>query len=51
MTFSSLASGESVFLDANVLIYDIAKDPIYGQSCRELIGRIETGDLVGFTSA
>jgi hypothetical protein len=50
MKFADLASGSSVFLDANVFIYAFAPDPQFGRSCTELLERIENHDLVGFTS-
>jgi predicted nucleic acid-binding protein len=51
MNFGSIASGESVFVDANVFVYDFGPDPTFGPACRELLERIERGDLQGFLSA
>lgn len=51
MNFSHLASGSSVFLDANVFVYDFGPDPVYGPPSRVLLNRVETGDLTGFMSA
>jgi hypothetical protein len=48
--FADLAVGESVFLDANPLVYHFAPDPQFGAACSELIGRIENQELHGFTS-
>ena len=51
MTFAQLQSGESVFLDANVFVYDFAPDPTFGPPCQSLLKRIETGDLTGIISS
>ena len=51
MIFADIPSGDSVFVDANVFIYNFAPDPQYGPPCRELLERIELGDLIGFCSA
>ncbi len=51
MNFASVPSGSSIYLDANVFIYDFGPDPQYGLACRSLLKRIEDGDLEGFTSA
>jgi predicted nucleic acid-binding protein len=50
MTFVDLKPGESVFIDANTFVYHFAPDPIYGSSCSQLIQRIDSQDLDGFTS-
>jgi predicted nucleic acid-binding protein len=50
MTFADLLVGESVFIDANVLIYHFAHHPTYGAPCRQLLQRVEGQDLLGFTS-
>jgi len=50
MTFSDLPAGESVFLDANIFIYYFHPHPTLTTPCRELIERIENGELAGFTS-
>ncbi len=51
MIFSGLASGSSVFLDANTLIYHFTGHPTFGPACTQLLERIENNDLVGLTSA
>ncbi len=51
MKFSDIPSGTSVFVDANVFVYDFAPDPQFGVPCRELLERIELGDLKGFCSS
>jgi predicted nucleic acid-binding protein len=50
MTFDDLAFGDSLFVDANPLVYYFAGDPAFGAACRRLVQRIETQDLLGFTS-
>jgi hypothetical protein len=50
MTFADLAAGDSVFVDANTLIYHFGPHPTFGTACRQLVGRIESQDLLGFTS-
>ena len=51
MNFASLASGDSVFLDANVFVYDFGPDPVFGPPSKALLKRIENGDLLGYISA
>jgi predicted nucleic acid-binding protein len=51
MTFADIPAGESVFLDANTLVYYFLADPTYGPACRDLLQRIENLELRGFTSA
>jgi predicted nucleic acid-binding protein len=50
MKFAQLASGSSVFVDANVFVYAFAPDPQFGPDCRQLLERIENHDLDGVTS-
>jgi predicted nucleic acid-binding protein len=50
MIFADLVTGDSVFVDANILIYHFGPHPRFGTACRQLIGQIESQDLVGFTS-
>ena len=50
MIFADLTAGDSVFVDANVLVYHFAPHPTFGTACRQLVQRIENQDLVGFTS-
>jgi hypothetical protein len=35
MTFADLATGDSVFLDANTLIYHFGPHPTFGTACRQ----------------
>ena len=50
MNFTDLVDGESVFLDANILVYHFAPHPQYGQACHDLIQRVENQALLGYTS-
>jgi predicted nucleic acid-binding protein len=51
MNFANLASGDSLFVDVNVFVYDFGPDPVFGPPCRALLKRIENGDLMGYVSA
>ncbi len=50
MTFDDIPSGESVFLDANVFVYEFGPDPVFGIASQNLLERIEDGDLRRFCS-
>lgn len=50
MLFSHLKDGESVFLDANTLVYQFQPHPIHGGACSRLLARIEQQQVAGFTS-
>ena len=50
MIFADLVNGDSVFLDANTLIYHLAPHPQLGPACHQLVQRIENQDALGFTS-
>src|SRR5437016_3782798 len=50
MTFADLSAGDSIFLDANPLVYHFAPDPILGASCSQLLGRIVNQEIHAFTS-
>jgi predicted nucleic acid-binding protein len=50
MILTDLVDGESVFLDANVLVYHFAPHPQFGPACHDLIRRVEARLLLGFTS-
>src|SRR5262249_38798234 len=49
MTFDDLQSGDTVFLDANTLIYHFTNHPSYGGACTQLVERIENQELQGIT--
>jgi predicted nucleic acid-binding protein len=51
MTFAGIPNGSQVFLDANVLIYHAAADPVYGPACKQLVERVARREIEGFTSA
>ncbi len=51
MNFATIASGGAVFVDANVFVYSFAADAMHGDSCTDLLERVEFGDLHGFLSA
>ncbi len=50
MIFADLPAGASVFLDANVLVYNFAPHPTLGAACNQLLQRIEQLEIDGFTS-
>jgi predicted nucleic acid-binding protein len=50
MILTDLVDGESVFLDANILVYHFAPHPQYGKACHDLIQRVENQALLGYTS-
>lgn len=50
MSFAVLADGESVFVDANVFVYHFSTHVPFGFACRDLMQRIEQGQVFGFTS-
>jgi predicted nucleic acid-binding protein len=49
-TFNQLNAGNSVFLDANTLIFHFGVHPQYGTPCNQLLSRIEQQDIIGYTS-
>ena len=50
MKFDDLRAGDSIFLDANTLVYHFIPFPILGPLCSKLIERIESKEVAGFTS-
>jgi predicted nucleic acid-binding protein len=50
MTFADLLSRESVFIDANTLVYYFGAHAAWGAACAHLVQRVENQDLVGFSS-
>ena len=50
MTFADLPSGATLFLDANILVYYFNSHSIFGPPCQDLVQRIESGAVAGFTS-
>ena len=51
MNFTTIAAGASVFIDANVFVYDFGPDPLYGPACNALLRRLESNELRGYTSS
>ena len=51
MTFDDLLPGQSVFVDANSLLYYFTAHPLYGTAYQKLLDRIENKEISGFTSA
>lgn len=50
MTFADLVVGDSVFVDANTLLYHCTLDPVFGPACTNLLDRIGRGEITAFTS-
>ncbi len=50
MTFADLVAGDSLFVDANSLVYHCTLDPIFGSACTALLDRIGRGEIAAFTS-
>jgi predicted nucleic acid-binding protein len=50
MTFADLTAGDSVFVDANPLVYHCTMDPVFGSACTDLLDRIGRGEIAAFTS-
>ena len=50
MILTDPSDGESVFLDANILVYHFGPHPQYGQACHDLVQRIENQASLGYTS-
>lgn len=50
MTFADLQAGDSVFVDANTLVYHCTIDPTNGAACTNLLDQIGLGVFNGFTA-
>jgi predicted nucleic acid-binding protein len=50
MKLDDVSAGESVFLDANLLVYHFIPFPVLGPLCTKLIERIASKEVAGFTS-
>lgn len=50
MTFADLVAGDSLFVDANTLLYHCTIDPKFGRACTDLLDRIGCGEIAAFTS-
>ncbi|HEX7446838.1 MAG TPA: type II toxin-antitoxin system VapC family toxin [Pirellulales bacterium] len=51
MNFGDLVRGESVFIDANTLVYHFTVHPSFGAACTDLIRRVNLGEIRGLISA
>jgi predicted nucleic acid-binding protein len=51
MTFAHIPTNAAVFIDANILVYFFAPDPVFGAACRLLMDRLNKyQDFVAYTS-
>ncbi len=50
MNFGAIPSGISLFLDANVFVYEFGSDAMFGPPSLALLNRIDNGDLSGVIS-
>jgi predicted nucleic acid-binding protein len=50
MNFANLATGDAVFVDANILTYHFEAHARWGLACTQLLQRIENQQLAGYTS-
>ena len=46
----NIPTGETVFLDANIFYYHFVSLPGLSTACKDLLYRIEQGDLIGVTA-
>jgi predicted nucleic acid-binding protein len=50
MRFADIPHATDVFLDANTFVYHFIADPNFGASCTKFLKRIESHEIVGWTS-
>src|SRR5271154_6508412 len=50
MILAGIGAGETVFVDANVLVYHFSADPQYGAACTDFVRRCQLGELTAFSS-
>jgi predicted nucleic acid-binding protein len=50
MIFTDLSAGDSVFVDANTLVYRFSLHARFGPACRDLLDRIDRQEITGYTS-
>ncbi|MCZ7403081.1 MAG: PIN domain-containing protein [Candidatus Methanoperedens sp.] len=50
MKLSSIPSGTSVFIDANIFLFEIFEDANFGDSSYDFIKKIESSEIKGYTS-
>ena len=51
MNFTNLATGDSLFVDANILTYHFEPHALWGAACTQFLQRIENQQLGGYTSS
>ncbi len=51
MNFGNLATGDALFVDANILTYHFEPHARWGMPCTQLLQGIENQQLVGYTSS
>ncbi len=47
----NIATGASVYLDSNIIIYNATNHSQYGKSCRNFLDRVEKGEISAVTSS
>jgi len=50
MKLADLSAGETIFLDANPLVYHFAPHPVFGLPCTELVKRVQNNEVSAITS-
>ena len=50
MTFGDVLAGQAVFVDANIFVYALAPEPIFGPPSFQFLERIRRKEIEGFTS-
>lgn len=45
-----IPNGERFFVDSNILYYCFVETPPHSEICRELLGRVQAGNLIAFTN-
>jgi predicted nucleic acid-binding protein len=50
MTFAAIPNGAAIFLDANAFVVAFSRHAQYGVSCRQLLDRVDRGEIAGMTS-
>jgi predicted nucleic acid-binding protein len=50
MKLDDVPAGESIFLDANLLVYHFAAHPVFGPPSTDLVGRVQNNEVPAFTS-
>jgi predicted nucleic acid-binding protein len=50
MILSDIPAAATIFLDANVLVYHFAPDPLFGPACTDLLLRVKRQEVAGCSS-